>query len=68
MANNKKEIKRLYRNTNRNSILGGVCNGIVDYFGVDPVLVRLLWILFTVVSFGAGIIAYILAWIIIPER
>ncbi len=58
--------KRLYR-SGRNRILGGVCGGIGEYFGVDPVMIRLLWVLFSLVC-GSGILAYIIAWIIIPRN
>ncbi len=60
------QIKRLYR-SGKNKILGGVCGGIGAYFNVDPVLVRLLWVCFSLM-YGAGIIAYIIAWIIIPKN
>ena len=63
-----KQVKRLYRAPEKDSILGGVCAGIADYLEVDPVLIRVLWVVFTTVSFGAGILAYILAWIIMPRR
>ena len=59
-------IKRLYR-SRHDKVLGGVCAGIADYFHVDPVLVRLLWVIFALIM-GTGIIAYIIAWIIIPEE
>ena len=59
-------VKRLYRSKSER-ILGGVCGGIADYFNVDPTIVRLLWILITFMSFGAGVLAYIIAWFIIPE-
>ncbi len=58
-------MKRLYR-SKKERMLGGVAGGIAEYFAVDPTLIRLLW----VVSFfmgGAGILAYIVAFIIIPE-
>jgi len=58
--------RRLYRST-RERILGGVAAGIADYFDVDPTLVRLAWILFALAG-GSGVIAYIIAWIIIPEE
>jgi len=58
--------KRLYRNTDDKKI-AGVCSGIADYFDVDPTLVRLAWVL-TCPLWGFGIIAYILAWIIVPEK
>ena len=58
--------KRLFR-SGKDRILGGVCGGIGEYFGVDPVLVRLLWVLFSI-AYGSGILAYIIAWIIIPRN
>lgn len=57
--------KRLYR-SNRDSMLAGVCGGIAEYFDIDPTLVRLGWILFCAVG-GSGIIAYIIAAIVIPR-
>lgn len=60
------KVKRLYR-SKTNRILGGVCGGLAEYFNVDPSIVRLLWILFTF-GFGSGLLAYIIAWIIIPEE
>lgn len=57
--------KRLYR-SNSNRILGGVCGGIAEYFNVDPVIIRLIWIVFTVI-YGFGILLYLIAWVIIPE-
>ena len=58
--------KRLYR-SKKNRVLGGVCAGIGEYFNVDPVLIRLIWVIITLMG-GAGILAYIIAWIIIPEK
>ncbi|MBP7733648.1 MAG: PspC domain-containing protein [Caldisericia bacterium] len=54
------EAKRLYR-PRKNRVLSGVCGGIGDYFGIDPVIVRLVFI-FT----GVGLLAYIVMAIIIP--
>ena len=58
--------KKLYRNT-ENKMLAGVCSGIADYFEIDPTLVRLGWVLFSLLG-GSGLLAYIIAAIIIPER
>jgi phage shock protein C len=58
-------MKRLYRSVD-DRIIAGVCGGIGEYFGIDPVLVRLLWALFVLV-YGAGIILYLIAWVIIPS-
>ncbi|VVB60165.1 PspC domain protein [uncultured archaeon] len=63
----KTEVKRLYR-SGKDRILGGVCGGIAEYFNVDPTLIRLLWVLFTLASFGTGILLYIIAWIIVPRN
>ena len=57
--------KRLYRNTTDKKLCG-VCSGIADYFSLDPTLVRLAWAVLVVFG-GSGILAYILAAIIIPE-
>lgn len=58
--------KRLYK-ISRGRIIDGVCGGIAEFFNVDPTIVRLLWILFAVCA-GGGIIAYILAAIIMPRK
>ena len=57
--------KKLYRNT-ENKMLAGVCSGIADYFDIDPTLVRLAWVLFSLLG-GSGLLAYIIAAIIIPD-
>ncbi|WP_025027447.1 PspC domain-containing protein [Caldalkalibacillus mannanilyticus] len=59
-------MRRLYKSRN-NKVIDGVCAGIADHFAIDPVLIRLIWVL----SFffgGTGIIAYIIAMLIIPEE
>jgi phage shock protein C len=61
------KTKKLYR-SGRDRMLGGVCGGIAEYFNVDATLVRLLWVLLTLGSIGAGILVYLIAWIIIPEN
>ena len=61
---NKEKAKRLYKSSD-NRILFGVCGGIGEYFNIDPVIVRLLWLLFFL-SLGSGLLAYIIAVIVIP--
>jgi phage shock protein C len=56
--------KRLYR-SNRNKMICGVCGGIAEYINIDPTIVRLLWVVFSFAG-GAGLLAYIIAAIIIP--
>lgn len=58
--------KRLYR-SNTNYMLAGVCGGIAEYFNLDPTLIRLAWVILSLMSAGTGIVAYILAAIIIPQ-
>ncbi|HTP12536.1 MAG TPA: PspC domain-containing protein [Bacteroidota bacterium] len=58
--------KRLYRSP-REKMLGGVCGGLAEYFEVDPVLIRILFVVAVFVG-GSGILAYIICWIIIPEE
>ena len=60
------ERKRLYR-SKREKVVAGVCGGIADYLELDPVVVRLLWVI-SVLFFGFGILLYIAAAIIIPEN
>lgn len=57
-------MKRLSKSANR--MICGVCGGIGEYLGIDPTVVRLLWIVFSAMG-GAGLLAYIIAAIIIPE-
>lgn len=54
--------KRLYRDE-QNKVLGGVCSGIANYLNLDPIIVRVLWILL----FGISFLAYLLLWIAVPS-
>lgn len=56
--------RRLYRRRDGN--VAGVAGGIADYFGIDPVIVRLGFVLATFIG-GAGVVAYLVGWIIIPK-
>ncbi len=58
--------KRLYK-SRKEKVLCGVCGGLGDYLGVDPVLVRVLWVLFALGG-GSGLLAYIIACLIIPHN
>ncbi len=58
--------KKLYKSIADKKICG-VCGGIAKYFGIDPTLVRLAWILFTCLG-GSGLLAYIICAIVIPEQ
>lgn len=56
--------RRLYRNPD-DSVIGGVAGGIGAYFGVDPVWIRILFVLMLI--FGMGFLLYVVLWIAIPE-
>lgn len=58
------ETKKLYRKS-RGRVFGGVCAGLGDYFNVDKVLIRLIWVLLIIFG-GIGLLAYLIAWLIIP--
>jgi len=57
--------KQLHRSLTDRKI-GGVAGGIAEYFNIDPTLVRLIWAI-TIFWAGTGVLAYIIAWFIIPE-
>jgi len=63
----KKEIKRLVR-SKKGKVLAGVCVGIGNYFNVDPVVIRVIWIFLLIPGGLPGIIPYVLCWIIIPKE
>ena len=58
---------RKVKRDSSNGILGGVCEGLGEYFNIDPVIIRLIF-LATSMMLGGGILTYIIAWIIIPDR
>ncbi len=59
-------MKRLTR-SKKNRIIAGVCGGIGEYLDIDPTVIRVIWAILTVASYGTGLLAYLLAWVIIPE-
>jgi|SRR3954470_14155447 len=58
--------RRLVRRTD-DKMLGGVCAGLADHLGLDRTLVRVLAVLATVLGAGSVIIAYLVAWVIVPK-
>lgn len=59
--------KRLFRSNDR--MLGGVCAGLAEYVGWDPTLVRIAYIVLSIVSAAfPGLLVYLILWIIIPPR
>ena len=61
------EPKRLRRDK-RNGMIGGVCAGIAEYFDLDPPLVRVGYVLLSILTAFAGILVYIILWVLIPAK
>lgn len=58
--------RRLVR-SRTDTILGGVAAGLADYLGADPALVRIAWAILVPLTDGAALLAYVVAWIVVPE-
>lgn len=58
--------KKLYKSDTDKKI-SGVCGGIAEYFEIDSTIIRLAWVAFTVLG-GSGIIAYIIAALVMPKK
>lgn len=58
--------KRLYK-SDSNKVIGGVCGGLGEYFGVDPVIFRIIAVVL-IFCHGAGLLIYLIAWLCMPKR
>jgi len=58
--------KRLYR-SGKGRVVAGICGGLADYFDIDPLLIRIVFIILALTG-GLGIILYLAAWLIIPGQ
>jgi len=58
--------KKLYRDK-ENGMIGGVATGLGHYFGIDPVWLKILFLVFVIAGFGSGVLVYIILWIVTPE-
>ena len=56
--------KRLMRSNNK--MIGGVCAGLGEYLGLDPTIVRIVWVLMVLFA-GVGILLYIILWLVMPK-
>lgn len=56
--------KRLYR-SRTDSMIGGVCGGLAPYFDVDPVIVRIAFVVIAMIE-GVGVVAYVIMWLVVP--
>jgi|SRR5579872_3072651 len=64
--NERPQYKKLYRSA-ENRIIGGVCGGLAEYFETDPILVRVIFLFLTLIG-AAGVLLYLILWIMIPEK
>ena len=60
-----KRKRRLYRDPEQ-TVFGGVCGGLSVYFNLDPVIVRIIFVILTLIT-GVGVLVYLILWIIIPK-
>ncbi len=58
--------KRLHRNS-QDTVVGGVAAGLANYFAIDPLLIRILFIVSLFFSFGTSILIYIILWVVLPD-
>ncbi len=58
-----KKLKR----SSTDKVIAGVCGGVSEYFNIDPVIVRIIWVLLCFVPAGPGLLAYLICALIIPE-
>jgi phage shock protein C len=61
------QYKRLYRKR-EGRMIGGVCAGLGEYLGIDPTVVRLLFVLLAIGGVGGGILAYLVMLLVVPEE
>lgn len=59
--------KRIYL-SEKNRKLGGVCGGVGEYFDIDPTIVRIVWFLSIFPTSGLTLLAYFIAWIVMPKE
>lgn len=65
MEKSKQATRRLYRST-KERIIAGICGGLAEHFQIDPILIRLIFILLSLIN-GLGIIIYIVLWLLLPR-
>ena len=59
--------KKLYL-SNKDKKIAGFCGGLAQYFDVDSTMIRLIYVLITLVNLGLGILFYLIAWLVVPRN
>lgn len=58
-------MRRLHRSSTQ-KILGGVCGGLGVHMDIDPVIIRIIWVILAFASLGVAVLIYVIMWIIVP--
>ena len=61
-----KRKRRLYRDP-QEAVFGGVCGGLAAFFNIDPVIMRIIFVILTFVTSGLGVLVYLILWIAVPK-
>ncbi|MGB0714880.1 MAG: PspC domain-containing protein [Phycisphaerae bacterium] len=56
------------RRSVKERLIAGICGGLAEYFDLDPTVVRVAYVLLSILGVGTGLIVYIILWLVIPER
>lgn len=59
-------MQKKLRRSSSNKVIAGVCGGLGEYFNIDPVMVRIALVLFTLFG-GAGVLVYLVCWLCMPQ-
>ncbi len=59
--------KKLYKVENDKKLMG-VCGGLAEYFNIDPTIVRIAWVILTLLSVGTGILIYVICALLFPNK
>jgi phage shock protein C len=59
--------RKKYFRSRTERMIAGVCGGMAEYLKIDPIVVRVIWVIFALTA-GAGLLAYVLFWLLAPEE
>lgn len=61
-------MNQTLRRSRTNRVVAGVCGGLGEYFGIDPVIIRFIFILLLLPGGAPGLLPYLILWLVMPER